>query len=193
MLQLTLFPQSVISSVNSDAGTVRSPQIWSSHRSRRLLVERAGKVTSDRQYLQLSPLLSRRTRQHRGHSYDLEEILALMEFYRCSCPEYAGAEWQGRICVRCPAPIATALQVVRAVCILSHPIPNTNNAPSAQIILPQKQARCSACLHPMLLFPCNTEGETVLTHQATPDCVMDIYVMPSLHCCCNFIQSASSL
>ena len=32
------------------------------------------------------------------------------------------------------------LQVVRAACILSHPIPNTNNVPSAQIILPQKQA-----------------------------------------------------
>ena len=32
-----------------------------------------------------------------------------------------------------------SLQVVRAACILSHPVPNTNNAPSAQIILPQKQ------------------------------------------------------
>jgi hypothetical protein len=29
--------------------------------------------------------------------------------------------------------------VVRAICILSHPVPNTNNAHSAQIILPQKQ------------------------------------------------------
>ena len=48
--------------------------------------------------------------------------------------------------------IACSLQVVRAACILSHPIPNTNNAPSAQIILPQKQARRLACLHLMLLF-----------------------------------------
>ena len=30
-------------------------------------------------------------------------------------------------------------QVVRAACIMAHPIPNTNNAASAQIILPQKQ------------------------------------------------------
>jgi Rab GDP dissociation inhibitor len=30
-------------------------------------------------------------------------------------------------------------RVVRAICILSHPIPNTNDAPSCQIILPQKQ------------------------------------------------------
>lgn len=30
-------------------------------------------------------------------------------------------------------------RVVRATCILSHPIPNTDNAHSVQIILPQKQ------------------------------------------------------
>ncbi len=34
-----------------------------------------------------------------------------------------------------------SLQVVRAACILSHPIPNTNNSASAQIILPQKQVQ----------------------------------------------------
>jgi len=31
-------------------------------------------------------------------------------------------------------------QVVSAICILSAPIPNTNNAESAQIIIPQKEA-----------------------------------------------------
>jgi len=30
-------------------------------------------------------------------------------------------------------------QIVRAICILSHPIPNTNNSASCQFILPQKQ------------------------------------------------------
>jgi hypothetical protein len=30
-------------------------------------------------------------------------------------------------------------RVVRAMCIMSHPIPNTDNAHSVQIILPQKQ------------------------------------------------------
>lgn len=32
-------------------------------------------------------------------------------------------------------------QVVRAICILDHPIPNTNNAQSCQIILPQNQVQ----------------------------------------------------
>jgi len=30
-------------------------------------------------------------------------------------------------------------QVIRAICIMDHPIPNTNNAASIQIILPAKQ------------------------------------------------------
>lgn len=30
-------------------------------------------------------------------------------------------------------------QVVRAICLLNHPIPNTNDAASCQIIIPQKQ------------------------------------------------------
>ena len=32
-------------------------------------------------------------------------------------------------------------QVVRAVCILSHPIPDTNNAEACQIIIPQRQVK----------------------------------------------------
>jgi len=32
-------------------------------------------------------------------------------------------------------------QVVRAICILSHPIPNTNNSDSCQIIIPQNQVK----------------------------------------------------
>ncbi len=30
-------------------------------------------------------------------------------------------------------------RVLRCICILDHPIPNTNNMPSVQIIIPQKQ------------------------------------------------------
>ena len=30
-------------------------------------------------------------------------------------------------------------KVIRAICILDHPIPNTDNVPSIQIIVPQKQ------------------------------------------------------
>lgn len=32
-------------------------------------------------------------------------------------------------------------KVIRAICILDHPIPNTNNVPSIQIILPQRQTQ----------------------------------------------------
>lgn len=38
-----------------------------------------------------------------------------------------------------PDRVTRTSQVVRALCILSHPIPDTNNAHSCQIILPQKQ------------------------------------------------------
>lgn len=30
-------------------------------------------------------------------------------------------------------------EVVRAICLLNHPIPNTNDVQSCQIIIPQKQ------------------------------------------------------
>jgi Rab GDP dissociation inhibitor len=35
--------------------------------------------------------------------------------------------------------VQPAGQVIRAICILEHPIPNTNNSDSCQIIIPQKQ------------------------------------------------------
>ncbi|KAI8476475.1 MAG: GDP dissociation inhibitor [Monoraphidium minutum] len=38
-----------------------------------------------------------------------------------------------------PSKVRVAARVVRAVCVMSHPIPGTNNAHSIQIILPQKQ------------------------------------------------------
>jgi len=38
-----------------------------------------------------------------------------------------------------PDKVKKSGQVVRAICILSHPIPNTNNSESCQIIIPQKQ------------------------------------------------------
>jgi len=38
-----------------------------------------------------------------------------------------------------PDRVHTTGKVVRAICILNHPVPNTDNAESAQIIIPQKQ------------------------------------------------------
>ena len=32
-------------------------------------------------------------------------------------------------------------QVIRAICLMNHPIPNTNDAQSCQIIIPQRQAQ----------------------------------------------------
>ena len=37
-----------------------------------------------------------------------------------------------------PDRIAASGQVIRAICLLNHPIPKTNDAPSIQIILPAK-------------------------------------------------------
>ena len=45
-----------------------------------------------------------------------------------------------------PGKVRRTSSVVRAVCLLSHPIPATNNAASVQIILPQKQARTARLL-----------------------------------------------
>lgn len=38
----------------------------------------------------------------------------------------------------------TVGKVVRAICIMDHPIPGTDNVPSIQIILPQKQLNRSS-------------------------------------------------
>ncbi|KAI7692863.1 hypothetical protein SSS_08886 [Sarcoptes scabiei] len=38
-------------------------------------------------------------------------------------------------------------QVIRCICLLNHPIPNTNNALSCQIIIPQKQISISLWFH----------------------------------------------
>jgi len=40
-----------------------------------------------------------------------------------------------------PEKVKKTGQVIRAICILNHPIPNTNNADSCQIIIPQKQVK----------------------------------------------------
>lgn len=46
-------------------------------------------------------------------------------------------------------------QVVRCVCILNHPIPNTNNALSCQIIIPQKQVgrKSGTIVEKLIVFP----------------------------------------
>lgn len=45
-------------------------------------------------------------------------------------------------------------QVVRAICFLSHPVPNTDNATSMQLILPQKQVGRRS---DMYVFCCSAE------------------------------------
>jgi Rab GDP dissociation inhibitor len=54
-------------------------------------------------------------------------------------------------------------KVIRCICILDHPIPNTENIPSVQIIIPQKQV--------------GRKNGNCLT-------ILDIYVMmvSSVHC-----------
>ena len=43
-------------------------------------------------------------------------------------------------------------KVIRAICILDHPIPNTNDASSCQIIIPQKQVSRNFGKYPRLIF-----------------------------------------
>lgn len=51
-----------------------------------------------------------------------------------------------------PSKVKTVNKVARAYCILSHPVPNTDEAHSAQIILPQKQLGRSS---DMYIFTCS--------------------------------------
>jgi len=52
-----------------------------------------------------------------------------------------------------PDKVRRTSKVVRAMCLLSHPIPSTNNAPSAQIILPQRQVgQRHSHTHPVLIL-----------------------------------------
>ena len=46
-----------------------------------------------------------------------------------------------RLCPGARSQSRSVARVVRAICLLSHPIPGTNDSHSVQIILPQKQAR----------------------------------------------------
>ncbi len=39
--------------------------------------------------------------------------------------------------------------VVRTICILDHPIPNTNNSESCQVIIPQKQVGRQSGMSPL--------------------------------------------
>jgi hypothetical protein len=46
-------------------------------------------------------------------------------------------------------------RVVRAICILDHPIPHTNNAESCQIIIPQHQIKRNSGLFFTFFFQCH--------------------------------------
>jgi Rab GDP dissociation inhibitor len=64
----------------------------------------------------------------------------------------AGVESNGEVC-KCPLVIGDPTyfkdydktiakgKIVRAVCIMDHPIPNTNDSKACQIIIPQKQTK----------------------------------------------------
>jgi len=57
-----------------------------------------------------------------------------------------------------PGKSKTTGQVVRAMCILNHPVPGTDDAPSAQIILPQKQLNRK---HDVYVFCCSYSHNVV--------------------------------
>ena len=81
----------------------------------------------------------------------------------------------------CPPKVRSTGQVARAICILNHPIPNTNNASSCQIIIPQKQCgrnndvyiSCissthSVCAEGYYIAICSTQVES-----ATPEAELE--------------------
>uniref|UniRef100_A0AC35U633 Rab GDP dissociation inhibitor n=1 Tax=Rhabditophanes sp. KR3021 TaxID=114890 RepID=A0AC35U633_9BILA len=53
-----------------------------------------------------------------------------------------------------PSSVKKTAQVVRAICILDHPIPDTNEAGSCQIIIPQKQVDRKSDIY----ISCNSNG-----------------------------------
>jgi hypothetical protein len=85
------------------------------------------------------------------------------------------------------------MQVVRAACILSHPIPNTNNASSAQIILPQKQVpapyACLSHVHTALELPvCSCPCPQPSPHAMKPGSMLrpaTIRLSSSVGLCCG--------
>jgi len=61
-------------------------------------------------------------------------------------------------------------KVVRAICILSHPVPNTDNAESAQIIIPQKQVGRRSDIYVSIVSAANNvapKGRWIATCAAT--------------------------
>jgi len=61
-------------------------------------------------------------------------------------------------------------KVVRAICILSHPVPNTDNAESAQIIIPQKQVGRRSDIYVSIVSSVNNvapKGRWIATCAAT--------------------------
>lgn len=96
-------------------------------------------------------------------------------------------------------------RVVRAICIMSHPIPNTDNAHSVQIILPQKQigrhsgaaragAACSLrCLRPSSPRHAWTAADVTITGSTTAlglrtPCRASIQCAPTI---CNSMQPST--
>jgi len=61
-------------------------------------------------------------------------------------------------------------KVVRAICVLSHPVPNTDNAESAQIIIPQKQVGRRSDIYVSIVSAANNvapKGRWIATCAAT--------------------------
>jgi Rab GDP dissociation inhibitor len=62
-------------------------------------------------------------------------------------------------------------QVARCICILDHPIPNTDNLPSCQIIMPANQIQPPR-RHGMRLACCQFEHSSPI-EQAFPFCALE--------------------
>ena len=89
-----------------------------------------------------------------------------MQVAKCKCvigdptyfPDKVQNVGQVSVCVFMSMPVCLIYsyrQVVRAICITTHPIPNTKDAQSCQIIIPQNQVgRNSGMLHSVCVCVC---------------------------------------
>jgi len=50
-----------------------------------------------------------------------------------------------------PNKLHSAGKIIRCICIMDHPIPNTNNVPSVQIIIPQRQTGRKSDIYVMMV------------------------------------------
>lgn len=85
-----------------------------------------------------------------------------------------------------PDKVTKTSNVVRAICILSHPIPNTDDSNSVQIIIPQRQVPSNVLpdlvpFYTRLLFVLHTEAYYILENPFILHCYQSFLILARYH------------